>query len=112
MRSQMGVITRVVAFLGMMMLVVPYIIVIVTSFDASSGGAFPPAQLSWRWYVNAFVRPAFREGFVLSLMIALISASAAVAIGTAAAFVLMRVRFRGRDTVNTLLVAPLMIPQI
>ncbi len=112
MSPQIGITARAAAFLGVMLLVVPYVIVIVTSFDASTGAAFPPAQLSWRWYVNAFVRPAFREGFVLSVGIAVVSASAAVAIGTAAAFVLTRVRFRGRDAINTLLAAPLMIPQI
>ncbi|MBM3597327.1 MAG: ABC transporter permease [Alphaproteobacteria bacterium] len=107
-----GISARMTAFLGVMMLIVPYIIVVVTSFDAGSSAAFPPAKLSLRWYLNAFDRPAFREGFVLSLTFAVASASAAVTIGTAAAFALTRVRFPGRDAANTLLAAPLMIPQI
>jgi putative spermidine/putrescine transport system permease protein len=103
---------RAVAYLGVTLLVVPYAIVVMTSFDASSAGVFPPVQFSLRWYANAFARRAFREGFVLSSLVAIASAAAAVAIGTAAALVLTRVRFPGREVVNTVLAAPLMIPQI
>ena len=94
-----------------MLLVIPYIVVVVTSFDASSAGAFPPQHLSFRWYLNAFADPAF-EGFGLSVIFAAATAVAAVTIGTAASFVLTRVRFPGRAAVNTLMAAPLMIPQI
>jgi len=111
-RHRIGFIARVATFFGVMLLVVPYVIVILTSFDASPAALFPPKQLSLRWYANAFQRPAFREGFVLSVVFAVCSATAAVTIGTAAAFVLTRVPFRGREAVNTLLAAPLMIPQI
>jgi putative spermidine/putrescine transport system permease protein len=112
MRRHVGSSVRTVAFLGVMLLVIPYIIVIVTSFDASSAAVFPPTRFSMRWYANALARPAFREAFLLSTVYASASASAAVAIGTAAALVLSRRQFPGRDAVNVLLAAPLMIPQI
>jgi putative spermidine/putrescine transport system permease protein len=109
---QIGVVARMVAFVGVMLLVVPSIIVVVTSFDSSSGAVFPPNQLSIHWYLHAIERRAFREGFVLSVVFASASAVAAVAVGTGAALVLTRVRFPGREAVNTFLAAPLMIPQI
>jgi putative spermidine/putrescine transport system permease protein len=112
MPRRVGLAVRVLASMGVALLVVPYVIVVVTSFDASSAAVFPPRQLSWRWYGNAFSRPAFREGLALSAALAAVSATASVAIGTAAAFVLVRVSFPGREVVNTMLAAPLMIPQI
>jgi ABC-type spermidine/putrescine transport system permease subunit II len=109
---RLGLAVRAAVFLVAMLLLVPYVIVVVTSFDASPAAVFPPSDLSLRWYRLAFERPAFREGFVLSFGIALCTAIVSVAVGTAASFVLVRERFPGRALVQALIAAPLMLPQI
>ena len=85
---------------------------LVTSFDASPAGAFPPKELSLRWYAHVFERRAFIDGFWFSTALAVCSATLAVIIGTATSFVLVRHEFPGRELVNTLILAPLMVPQV
>jgi putative spermidine/putrescine transport system permease protein len=110
--TRIGLLVRLAVFTAAMLLVVPYLIVFVTSFDPSPAGVFPPQGFSLRWYANVFERHAFIDGFWLSTGLAVCSATLAVTIGTAASFVLVRHEFPGREVVNTLILAPLMVPQV
>jgi putative spermidine/putrescine transport system permease protein len=74
--------------------------------------SFPPSGYTLDWYVRAWNTPAFANGFLFSLRIALIAASIGVLAGVAAAFGLVRFRFRGAQTIRTILMLPLLIPGI
>lgn len=68
---------------------------------------------SLRWYGELFANARMIDAAWLSLRIAAISATAAVLLGTAAAFALVRFgRFRGHLTFSAMLVAPLVIPEV
>lgn len=96
-------------------LYVPLIVVAVYSFNASTSitnwGGF-----SLRWYVDVFTGPeAERFGLATwnSLTIALIAASVATVVATAAALAMIRGgRFRGRGASYALINLPLMVPEI
>ena len=93
----------------------PLIVVAVYSFNGSTSitawGGF-----SLRWYADVFTGPeAARFGRAAwnSLTIALIAATAATAIATAAALAMVRGgRFRGRQASFALINLPLMVPEI
>lgn len=69
--------------------------------------------LSLRWYGELFANEKMMQAAWLSLRIAAVSATGAVVLGAAAAFALVRLgRFRGRGAFATLLVAPLVIPEV
>ncbi|MGE0211706.1 MAG: ABC transporter permease [Parvibaculaceae bacterium] len=95
-----------------LLLVVPHFVVALVSFDPSPAALFPPAGFSFRWYLNAFARPAFREALLLSLLVGMASAAIAVVAGTAASYLVVRHRFPGRGVVITLLQLPMMIPEV
>lgn len=96
-------------------LYVPLIVVAVYSFNAStsitSWGGF-----SLRWYADVFTGPeAERFGLATwnSLTIALIAASVATVVATAAALAMIRGgRFRSRGASFALINLPLMVPEI
>ena len=93
----------------------PLIVVMVYSFNGSTSittwGGF-----SWRWYADVFTgpeAPRFKAAAWNSLTIALIAATTATAIATAAALAMVRGgRFRGKQATFALINLPLMVPEI
>ena len=90
-----------------------------TGADAFSSSARSSRQdmvwsgFSTRWYGQLMMDAEIIKGFVLSLKIAFMSATAAVVLGTFAAFVLDRYkRFRGRTLFVGMANAPLVMPEV
>ncbi|MFM8412796.1 MAG: ABC transporter permease [Alphaproteobacteria bacterium] len=65
-----------------------------------------------RWYAAAFSDAALLRGLGNSLWVAAWATLVAVPLGTAAAFLLERRRFRGRDALETLLLLPMIAPEV
>ena len=62
----------VVAFV---LIVVPIVIVVVTAFSPLDYFEFPPRSLSLRWFVEFFRLENMRSAFLLSLELAVLSAT-------------------------------------
>jgi len=108
----LGLPPRLLTVVACLLLVVPHLIVVVTSVDPSPAGVFPPRGVTLKWYANAFARPAFREAFGLSVLVAALTAALSVTIGTMASLLVVRHRFPGRALLTTLLQSPMMIPEV
>jgi putative spermidine/putrescine transport system permease protein len=74
--------------------------------------SFPPRGYTLAWYANALSRPEFARGFLTSFQVAGIATVIGVSLGSAAAYAIVRYRFPGRGTLNTLLLGPLVVPGI
>ncbi len=102
----------VVLAIGYAFLYVPIFCLMVFSFNDSS------MMTSWsgfslRWYAELFNDQALLSAARLSLLIATLTATAAVFIGTWAGYVLARMgRFRGFPLYIGMLSAPLVIPEV
>ena len=68
--------------------------------------------MTLKWYANALARPAFREAFLLSLLVASVTAVGSVTAGLLASLLVVRHRFPGRTLLATLLQSPMMIPEV
>ncbi len=108
----LGMSPRALTWAAVVLLVVPHIVVAVTSFDPSAAALFPPNGFSLRWYANAIDRPVFREALELSLVVASAAAIIAVAAGTLASLLIVRHNFPGRTALSTALQLPMMIPEV
>jgi len=91
---------------------IPILSMIVYSFNnsrlATVWGGF-----STKWYASLLSNDAVIDALVLSLKIALISATFATILGTMAGVTLARfTRFRGRTLFSGLVVAPLIMPEV
>jgi putrescine transport system permease protein len=98
--------------LGYLFLYLPIVVLVVFSFN-SSRQDMVWSGFSTRWYGQLLMDAEIINGFVLSLKIAFMSATAAVVLGTFAAFVLDRyTRFRGRTLFAGMASAPLVMPEV
>jgi putrescine transport system permease protein len=111
-------VTRRPAFLismlafGFAFLYIPILSMMVYSFNASRlatvWGGF-----SFKWYVSLLSNQKVIDALLLSLKIALVSATFATIIGTMAGIALARFgRFRGRVLFSGLVTAPLIMPEV
>lgn len=102
----------VVCVLGFVFLYAPIVSLIVFSFNESKlvtvWGGF-----SLKWYGELFRNPQILGAAWISLKVAAVSATLAVALGTLAAYVLMRFgRFRSRALLTGMTTAPLVMPEV
>jgi putative spermidine/putrescine transport system permease protein len=98
----------VVAILGFIIL--PAFVVAVASFNEKALLSFPPQQLSLRWFYNAINYRDFQTGFYNGLIVMLASSFLALFVGAAFAYVIDRYEFRGKQVIEGLLLAPLVVP--
>ena len=106
------VLIRVVAWLVLGLLLAPLIVLVGASFSSVDYVSFPPKGFSLQWYEKFFADPAFVNSLILSAKIALASSALATLLGFPAAYILVRTRFPGRQLAWTLLLSPLLVPQI
>lgn len=89
----------------------PILVVIVLSFNDSMFGGFPMTGFSFRWYYKLLENDAVLRAFQTSLWVALITALICTVLGVLGAIALVRYDFRGKELVNTIMVAPALVPE-
>lgn len=94
----------------LLFLALPVLIVVPMSFSDSTSLRFPPEGLSFRWYANVFGDPRWQRAIQTSLMLALLSSTLALGLGTLAAYGLVRGRFFGRTAIESNFISPMIIP--
>ncbi len=98
--------------LGLAFLYIPILSLIIYSFNESKLVTVW-SGFSTKWYGELFRNQQIIDAALLSLRIAVMSACAAVVLGTIAGFVLARMRrFRGRTLLAGMSMAPLVMPEI
>lgn len=103
---------RAIAIVVLIVLLAPLVVLVGASFSAVDYVSFPPKGFSLEWYAKFFSDPAFVNALFLSIEVAVMSSLIATMIGFPAAYILIRRRFRGRRFFWTLLLSPLLVPQI
>lgn len=93
-------------------LLLPLAIVVLISFSDGTGMEFPPTNLSLQWYAKALESSLFRQALFNSVVIGLLAAMISTLIGLGAAFAIARARFRGKSTLEAILLSPLVVPGI
>ena len=103
-----------VAFVAAMLvfLLAPLVVVMAASLSAGGYLVFPPQGLSPKWYAEVLGDRRWQEALTTSFIIAIISTSIAVPLGTAGAIALTRFRFRGKGLAQLLFLSPLLFPTI
>ncbi len=92
-------------------LFVPLLVLIVYSFNASRSTVVWTG-FTFDWYEQVFADMRLRKALWNSAIIALVSAAISTAIGTVTALAIVRRNFPGRDALSTVLMAPLVLPEI
>lgn len=104
--------STIMLILGLIFLYLPMFILVFYSFNASRLVTVW-AGFSTKWYVELFQDEQLMGAVWISLKIAFYNASMAVILGTVSAFALDRFgKFRGRTAFNSMLTAPLVMPDV
>lgn len=103
---------RTYTILVYLFMFLPIAVVVLLSFNANQFGSFPMTGLSTRWFEalwqNEAIIRAFRTSIVLGLMTAIIS----TVLGVLASLALVRYAIPGRNLITTLLIAPILVPEV
>ena len=103
---------RVVLALGYAFLYLPIVLLVVFSFNESRLGTVWTG-FSLKWYYALMEDASMLGAAWVSLKIAFLAATFAVALGTLAALVMTRFRaFRGKTVFGALMTAPLVMPEV
>src|SRR2546429_4077782 len=98
----------VLMILGFVLL--PAVVVTLAAFNGKAILSFPPETWSWRWFVRALTYDDFRIGFFNGLIVTAWASAIALMIGAGFAYALDRYEFRGRRTIESILLSPLVVP--
>jgi ABC-type spermidine/putrescine transport system permease subunit II len=103
----------VIALLASLLLIVPFLILVSTSWTSGSFILFPPEGFSLQWYAEVLGDRRWVGSFWLSIWESLIATVIATVLGVAGAIGLTRVRSRqAQRWVRTLFIVPIALPPI
>ena len=91
---------------------VPLLVIVLVSFSGDDYLSFPPESWSLRWYGEVFGNQDFARGLRNSVIIAACVMVISLVIGLPATYALVRLRFFGRDFLQTFVLSPLILPTI
>jgi spermidine/putrescine transport system permease protein len=103
---------RAYTFIIYLWMFIPIVAVVLLSFNPKQFGSFPMEGFSFKWYIKLAHNSTILEAFKNSLVLGSLTSIFATAIGVPAAMAFVRYDFRGKETLNTLLLAPIMIPEV
>ncbi len=89
----------------------PIAVVVLLSFNSAQFGSFPIEGFSLKWFEELFNNAAIVRAFQTSLWLAIVTAIVSTTFGILASIALVRYDFPGKSWINTLLVAPVLIPE-
>jgi len=90
----------------------PIAVVVLLSFNASQFGSFPMEGFSFRWFVELWHNDAIVRAFQISLVLGALTAAISSTLGVLASLALVRYDFPGKQTLTTLLIAPILVPEV
>ena len=90
----------------------PVGVVVLLSFNSSQFGSFPIEGLSFRWFYRLWENEAIVRAFRVSLLLGGLTAVISTVLGVLAALALVRHRFAGKNAITTLLIAPILVPEV
>jgi len=98
---------------GLLFLHLPLALIILYAFTTEEKSyQFPPPGYTLRWFSVVWGRTDIWNALWLSLRVAVFATLLALALGTAAAAVLARARFFGKEAISLLFVLPIALPGI
>jgi putative spermidine/putrescine transport system permease protein len=100
------------SLLVVLFLWIPLVLICVYAFNSSNIQSWPIPGFTTKWFHEAWENTEARDALVLSLKAAGVATIIALLLGTAAAAVVSRFRFFGRDAVSFLLVLPIALPGV
>lgn len=91
---------------------IPIVVVVILSFNPAQFGSFPMDGFSFKWYAELFHNESILRAFKSSIILGLLTSIITVSMAIPAAMAIVRYDFKAKETINTMLLAPIMIPEV
>ncbi|MBI2846435.1 MAG: ABC transporter permease [Chloroflexi bacterium] len=95
-----------------LIILAPIVAVLLASISPSEAPVFPPNGFTLKWYLYAIGNSLYMGAFGISLVLGILTALSATALGTLSALALVRYRFVGRDVLQAFFLSPLILPLV
>jgi putative spermidine/putrescine transport system permease protein len=93
-------------------LLAPIVIVVILAFSGNGYLSFPPTSLSLQWFGRLIGDVQWQRALLSSLIIGAIACVVSTTIGFLAAYAFLRVEFRGKKLLLSLMMTPVIVPSI
>ncbi|CTQ65070.1 ABC transporter permease [Roseibium alexandrii] len=103
---------RAYTLLVYLFMFLPVLVVVLLSFNASQFGSFPMTGFSFRWFVELAGNDAILRAFRTSIILGALTAVISTTLGVLASLALVRYNVPGRNLISTLLIAPILVPEV
>ncbi|WP_035244155.1 ABC transporter permease [Desulfonatronovibrio hydrogenovorans] len=103
---------RLYTILVYVFMFLPIVVVIILSFDTQQFASFPMQGFTLKWYAELAQNQSIIQAFKSSLLLGTLAALISTTIAVPAAMAFVRYSFRGKNSLNTLLLAPIMVPEV
>ncbi|MDF1609295.1 ABC transporter permease [Hoeflea sp. YIM 152468] len=103
---------RTYTILVYLFMFLPIVVVVLLSFNANQFGSFPMTGLSTRWFEALWNNDAILRAFRTSIVLGLMTATISTVLGVLASLALVRYKIPGRNLITTLLIAPILVPEV
>ena len=90
----------------------PVAVVMLLSFNSAQFGSFPMEGLSFRWFIELANNDAILRAFRISMILGVLTAVISTTLGVLAALALVRYDFPGKQWISTVLIAPILVPEV
>jgi len=92
-------------------LLLPVVVVTLAAFNDRAILAFPPQHWSLHWFTRVLTYADFQAGFRSSLIVTFWASLIALVVGAGVAVTVKRLDFKGKDTLQSILAMPMVVPQ-
>src|SRR5215207_5693087 len=91
---------------------IPLVVIAIYAFNGGNSLAWPPPDLTTKWFGEAIENDGARDALVTSLQVGAVATVIALLLGSLASFAVARYSFFGRETISFLVVLPIALPGI
>lgn len=106
------ILVKVLVVLGVIFIICPLPIVLISSFTEANLVYFPPKGFSVKWYVGLLEKTEYLNSFLVSLRLAFGAVALSLIFGTMVAVALTRFKFRFAHALRTFFLSQMMVPGV
>ena len=112
-RRRVGpILFKILVTLLYLFLLAPLIVVVIISFQSNQYLSFPPEGFTLKWYAALPHQRTFVQGAKVSVIVAVFVTVIVLILGVSAALAINRYNFKLKGLMQTLFMAPLLVPSI
>jgi putative spermidine/putrescine transport system permease protein len=99
-------------FITLAFIYIPLIVIAIYAFNGGTSLAWPPPDLTTKWFGEAIHNQGARDALWASLRVGVAATAIALLLGSLASFAVARFRFFGREAISFLVILPIALPGV